>query len=1155
MVFHKKQSAINSKQNLVFKKSMLAMCVMAFSAPGFAQTEQGPAVSDGSVEEIIVTGMRQNLQNAQDLKRNANTFVDSITATDIGSLPDRSVLEAMQRLPGVSIERFQAADDPDHFSVEGSGAVIRGMTATRSEFNGRDSFTADSGRGLSFQDVPPELMSGVDIYKNQSADLIEGGIGGTVSLRTRKPFDQDGRLVAFTADGTWGDIAEELKPSISGLFSDRWDTNVGEYGFLINVAHSELVGVSHGIQSDVYKKFDAAGIKGAEAFVGEDGQGTVWMPQGANLLMKEDQRERKGLATAFQWKDHDSKYLVTAEYIRSEANLDWWENALKYQGGYKDSDRNTRPYGDTAFSFTDNGLFESGFMSHANGAWRATSEIGPVIGTKENGDPLYLESVNTRYPNPYSGMPTTATGVGGISNFGHKFQLDTRGQSNNTLVEDMSLNLKWTPDDAWTIDLDYQHIKAETEVDDLAVHLAVAALQKYDLSGDTPHLTLINPWNGIRDANPDNYNNDVVRPGWTGDPEGDANYFSDITSYWYRSAMDHYERSDGTSDAIRMDIKYEFENAGLIKSIQGGYRFAERDQTVRSTSYGWGSIAPEYSAGTLYLDHVPEQSSYYSSVDWSNFHRGGALDIEGGNSLYFINRNVVADLRSNPDCNGSRYKKSPGGSYTPYACREGVDSQFGIFLPSEITNTIERNNAAYVRVDFGSEDTELRFNGNVGVRYVEIERRSTGYVRSAELDRNLTESDAIPASSGLPSVLTGTQVLAYADTLIAAGDYIDYPDFFSKNSWANQAWNYLPESDRRYGAMGSGWSTAKDTYDAFLPSLNIKVELTDDLIGRFAASKAIALPDMSLVRNNISIGTNGYDKNERQVSIVDRDDQGNINYDGDGNPLMRPFTYTESTYIGDWTGSGGNTYLKPMESVQYDVSLEYYFASAGSLTATYFYKDLSNFFVHGASRQAIPHPINTGEVRYVDVVSTRNGGDGTMQGIELAYQQFFDFLPEPFDGLGMQANYTWIEASGVPNNEEDYEDADWTQPGSENDTGARVNLTTVPLQGQSKHTANLVLMYEKNDWSARLAYNWRSKYLLTTRDVISKYPLWNDDAGFLDGSLFYNINDNITIGLQATNLLDTQSKTIMILDDGGTEAGRSWFIQDRRYSFIMRAKF
>ncbi len=1134
MSSHGNQSTSVNPQPTTFKKSLLAMCIIALHSPAFAQVS--PAGGDEIVEEVTITGLRQNLESAQALKRDASTFVDSITANDIGSLPDRSVLEAMQRLPGVSVERFAAANDPDHFSVEGSGAAIRGMSATRSEFNGRDSFTAGPGRALSFQDVPPELMAGVDIYKNQTADMIEGGIGGTVSLRTRKPFDAKGRVIAFNADGTWGDIAEEWKPSVSGMFSDRWEASAGEFGFLINLAHSELTGASHGIQSDVYKKYDAAVIPGAERFVG-DGTGIVWMPQGGNMTMKEDQREREGLATSFQWRDNEGVYAVTAEYIRSEASLDWWENALKYQGGYRDADRNTRPYGDTIFTFNDNGLFESGFIAHGGAGitpFRASDNLGPVVGGTATA-PIYQERGNTRLPNPYAGSV-----AGSLNQFGHKFQSDTRGHSTSTLVEDMSLNFRWTPDDAWTIDLDLQHIKADTDASDLVVQLGVAALQQYDLSGSAPELTLINPWNGVRDANPTTYNNGITRPGWTNDPAGDSNYFSDITSYWYRSAIDSYERADGTSDAIRLDVKHEFENAGLIKSVKGGYRFAERDQTRRATGYVWGSIAPEFNDGTLYLDHVPDQSGYYELVDWSDFRRGDGLNIEGGNALYALKRDVVADLRDNPDCDGSRLQKSAAGTFTSHGCRVGVDDRFGLFLPQDITDTVETNNAAYVRVDFGSDETPYRFSGNVGLRYVQLERSSTGYVSAAGLDESLTAADAIPAGSGLPSVLTGTQVLAYADTLIADGQYANYTAFYNANAWARQPYNYLPEEDRRYGQQGAGWNTATDTYETVLPSINLKVELTDELIGRAAISQAIALPDMSLVHNQIAIDTDGYAIDERSIT------------DPNNNAA---FSYIESASVNDWIGSGGNTYLQPMESTQYDLSLEWYFSTAGSLTATVFYKDLSNFFIQGASRQMIPHPVNTGEVRAVDVVATRNGGDGTMQGFELGYQQFFDFLPSPFDGFGVQANYTYIDASGVPNNEEDYENADWAQPGSNTDTGARVSLDSIPLQGQSEHTANFVLMYEKYDWSARLAYNWRSKYLLTTRDVISKYPLWNDDAGFLDGSVFYEFNDNFSVGLQATNLLNTESKTIMILDDNGTEAGRSWFIQDRRVSAVLRATF
>ncbi len=1097
----------------VLRKSALAACILAAGAPALGQDSSGG--SNMALEEVVVTGMRQSLQNAQDIKRDADTFVDSVTASDIGSLPDRSVLEAMQRLPGVSIERFAAADDPDHFSVEGSGAVIRGMTATRSEFNGRDSFSANSGRGLSFQDVPPELMAGVDIYKNQSADMIEGGIGGTVSLRTRKPFDENGRVISVNADGTWGDLAEEFTPTYSAMFSDVWDTTAGEFGFLMNGASSELVGVSHGIQSDVYKKYPAADIPGAENFVGDDGAGTVWMPQGSNLTMKEDGREREGLATSFQWRDHDSKYLFTAEYIRSDSTLEWWENALKYQGGYTETDLNTRPYGESEFTFSENGLFQSGFLSDGNGAWRAQD------------DP----NVN-RIPNPWQTMP-----AGSVEKFGHVFQSDTRGSYHNSLVEDMSVNFRWTPTDALTVDVDYQRIEAENRVDDYVFMLGVPALQKYDLSGSTPHLELIEPWGGQRDDNPEAYADGY--PGFSGDEAGDGNYFADEHSYFYRSAQGHHERSDGTSDALQLDATYSFYDS-VITDVMAGVRWAEREQTIRNSGWGnWGSVAPEFSVGTLYLDQVPEQSDWYEVVDWSDFHRGGVLDIQGGNQLYHLTRDTVARHRDTALCEGDEgfITKSEGGSWIPPRCRDGLDSQFGIFAPNEISTTEETNKAAYVRLDFAFEDLPMRVAGNLGVRYVELDRAATGFVQSPSLDEDFTENEQLPSDLSAP--LTGESVKAYAEEQVGAGNYSSLDEFYdaAENNWIGEAFWYLSDEERAYATTGSGPLTAETSYDAWLPSLNVKVEISDDLIGRFAASKAIAMPDMGDVRNNIDAGA---EVTAYRGTPADQENAENWE------------SAIQSAELTDLRGSGGNPYLMPMESNQFDASLEWYFSPVGSLTGTLFYKDLSNFFTNGASRQLVPNPA-TGSTQPVDVVSTRNGGTGEMSGFELAYQQFYDFLPEPWDGLGVQANYTWIEAEGVPNNEESYDEAGCV--GGDTDTGARVNLDTIPLQGQSEHTANLVLMYEKNDWSARIAYNWRSKYLLTTRDVISKYPLWNDDAGFMDGSLFYDINDNVTVGLQATNLLNTQSETIMILDDAGTEAGRSWFVQDRRFSLVMRAQF
>ena len=134
--------------------SVSALCVMGFTTPAFAQaaaTVAAAAPADqasdtkASSDDIVITGIRASLANAQKIKRESDTVVDAITSQDIGALPDRSVTEALQRVPGVSISRFAGSSDPDHFSVEGSGVVVRGLNFVRSEFNGRDAFSAGVG--------------------------------------------------------------------------------------------------------------------------------------------------------------------------------------------------------------------------------------------------------------------------------------------------------------------------------------------------------------------------------------------------------------------------------------------------------------------------------------------------------------------------------------------------------------------------------------------------------------------------------------------------------------------------------------------------------------------------------------------------------------------------------------------------------------------------------------------------------------------------------------------------------------------------------------------------------------------------------------------------------------------------------------------------
>jgi outer membrane receptor protein involved in Fe transport len=112
---------------------------------------------------------------------------------------------------------------------------------------------------------------------------------------------------------------------------------------------------------------------------------------------------------------------------------------------------------------------------------------------------------------------------------------------------------------------------------------------------------------------------------------------------------------------------------------------------------------------------------------------------------------------------------------------------------------------------------------------------------------------------------------------------------------------------------------------------------------------------------------------------------------------------------------------------------------------------------------------------------------------------------------------------------------------------------TLPLEGLSKTSYNVGAMYENHGVSARLVYNWRERFLLTTSAANIQRPVWSEDYGQLDGSVFYSINDSMKIGLQGTNLLNSRT----FLDVGGAALAPrySWTDTDRRIALAVRASF
>ncbi len=251
------------------------------TAPPKTGATQSP---DADEQGIVVTGLRASIASAQSIKMNSDQFVDSVTAIDIGKLPDSNVAEALQRISGIQITRNRG---------EGSSIAIRGLTQVRTEVNGRDSFGASGGRALGFEDVPSELLAGVDVYKNPSAELIEGGIGGLVNLRTRMPFDQKkGLLLSATAGVNYYDLVKETKPNVSVLASDRWQTGIGEIGVLVDLSYFEGAFRSDDITIEPY--FDRSDIPGSIGTVRS-------VPDGAGIGITFGERKRKGAYAAVQW--------------------------------------------------------------------------------------------------------------------------------------------------------------------------------------------------------------------------------------------------------------------------------------------------------------------------------------------------------------------------------------------------------------------------------------------------------------------------------------------------------------------------------------------------------------------------------------------------------------------------------------------------------------------------------------------------------------------------------------------------------------------------------------------------------------------------------------------------------------------------------------
>jgi iron complex outermembrane receptor protein len=1050
--FYSRMHPTSSRTVPGFRHSILALAIMAYTSPVLAQNAEDlgeveeTQSNDGMrVEEVMITGQRTSLESAVEMKRASNTIADSIVLDEAGKVPSTSLLEVLQRAPGVTMNRVRAGSEgsPDGFAFEGSGIQIRGLTRTKTLINGREVFSANGGSGLSWADVGPELLKAVTVYKASRADLIEGGVGGTVNLQTHMPFDYDGFKATASLAADYGDFSEEVTPAASGMVSNRFDTGIGEIGVLLDVAYSKIASHDSNVIIPPYyaTQYDLDG----------DGNGErVYAPGGVRYSQDQFERVRDGYYGAIQWRPTDNLEFFHTTFI-SERESNRHSQILALEPG--------GPVGVLDGAEFDNGVFVRGAISSPN----LTSGLNV--------------SPNSSYTPSFSRTADYSTGFDYIG-------------------------------EGWDLSGSYQYVKAESNSGKYSLGSTVipAIVQtNMDMSGDRPVVSFETPLST--------------------DPADTA--LSRIN--WLNMS------NEGESHAAQLDASFDIGDGFFKKAAIGG-RVADREESDSFVGTWWSATGRNWNGVPRpVVDTAPEGDFYLE--EFSDFFKGDVPPLGGVwvgtdqvNSADQFERVVNTYAACAPDL----YYQCSDPAASNYVYGNPPNPNLGQ-LPSFYT-TNHKTQSAYAMMGFESESDSwlLNFSGNFGVRWVNYDIESQG---------NFTFSGGSRYYANLADAQASVEAMGGIENVAAWQD-------------ANEG-EQPPLSQESVGyETGLEGSFSKDY---FLPSFNIKFAPVEDWVVRYALTRTLTPPRYPDIRAQGSASV--------QTVVNPINDELTEYY------ATTPEAGDDDTSIPDiftgYTNTTGNPYLEPEISLNHDISLEWYPRKGSTVHLSLFHKTIDNYinfnnFSDPASEffleEDYPQSASvdgSGSTFLEGPVSTRinlNAEEDTIiRGVELGGQTYFDTLPGWLSGFGVSGNLTYIDNEAPDSFALDINGDD----------------LNVPIIGLSEWAYSATLLYDLDKISARLAYNWRDRYLTTTFDsgttnvydpigggdqVQFGLPVYAAASGRLDGSISYQVTDRINVKLNIQNITDEDQRTEMEILDG-RYVDRAVFVTDRRISLHLGLDF
>jgi len=696
----------------------------ASAAPDNAAAPTAPAAADTGttgaatskkeeLQEVVVYGMKANLEKSLDLKKLAPIVMDSINSTELGRFPDDDVADALAHLPGITIDRTTGG--------EGQKITVRGLTSEYNivTLNNRILASDDDGRDLAFDVLPAELITGADVLKSPQASAVEGSIGGTVNLRTASAFDNPGFHAGAHAEGNYNDISE-LKGSKYSLFIEN--TNEPQtLGFVLGGVYSAA-----NLRTDSLNAYNQ-NIYGPTTYPFAGGPGSVPLtatPCCITFGSIFDDKKRSALSGSLEWRP-DSTFRLTADAM--------WTHLNDPQIGYNQSYYFAAP---SATGLYNDGTLWANNVVVQNGVINALSvnEFQPemVNNTTNRKVDTYLYGLNASWK-PLERL--------GLTLDGYRSTASRPEGGADTFVTAGLVNAQPTAVDV----LNFSNLPHS--LPDINVVVPPSQLGLTACPSGTASTTNAGMCSYTALMNSGSLNNN---------------------KYW----STHYVGLNGYSvhdeiAGVTLDGSWEVKK-GMFDQLMFGLGYTNRQKTRDDSSNDWTNGSGQY--GTLYQTAgCPVQCNPYS------FASQGFNVISMVNIPHFMQGAGGSYPKTLPQLNVSQllaFLQSLNGKPNPGACLNNVCAQPSDFAPFDYSLTLpqvnpynsyavtEKTANFYVEQTFAAND----WSGNLGVRVV---RTKTTAATASAVPTALWATQAQLASS----TPTWTVVYGASQPIGANGDY------------------------------------------------------------------------------------------------------------------------------------------------------------------------------------------------------------------------------------------------------------------------------------------------------------------------------------------------------------------------------------------------